>query len=99
VLRHVTVLKLAEEEAEAIGDLDALGVAEIVVTAGTNGSRVITRDGDVHVPARFVAADPTGAGDAFAIGYLGSRADGHSPLSAARRATALVAALMAGGAR
>jgi sugar/nucleoside kinase (ribokinase family) len=99
VLRHVTVLKLAEEEAEAIGDLDTLGVAEIVVTAGANGSRVRTGGRDVHVPARFVAADPTGAGDAFAVGYLGSRADGHSPLSAARRATALVAALMAGGAR
>jgi sugar/nucleoside kinase (ribokinase family) len=99
VLRHVTVLKLAEEEAEVIGDLDALGVAEIVVTAGANGSRVITRGREVHVPAHFVAADPTGAGDAFAVGYLGSRADGHSPVSAARRATALVAALMAGGAR
>ncbi len=99
VLRHVTVLKLAEEEAEAVGDLAALGVPEIVVTAGANGSRVITRDREVHVPARFVAADPTGAGDAFAVGYLGSRADGHSPLSAARRATALVAALMARGAR
>jgi sugar/nucleoside kinase (ribokinase family) len=97
VLRHVTVLKLAEEEAEAFGDLAGLGVPEIVVTAGANGSRVITRDRDVHVPAYFVAADPTGAGDAFAVGYLGSRADGHSPLSAARRATALVAALMAGG--
>lgn len=99
VLRHVTVLKLAEEEAEVVGDLHALGVAEIVVTAGANGSRVITRDREFHVPAHFVAADPTGAGDAFAVGYLGSRADGHSPLSAARRATALVAALMAGGAR
>jgi sugar/nucleoside kinase (ribokinase family) len=99
VLRHVTVLKLAEEEAEAVGDLAALGVPEIVVTAGANGSRVITREGDVHVPAHFVAADPTGAGDAFAVGYLGARAEGHSPLSAARRATALVAALMTRGAR
>jgi sugar/nucleoside kinase (ribokinase family) len=99
VLRHVSVLKLAEEEAEAVGDLAELGVPEIVVTSGANGSRVITRDRDVHVPARFVVADPTGAGDAFAVGYLGSRADGHSPLSAARRATALVAALLAGGAQ
>ena len=99
VLRHVTVLKLAEEEAAALGDLAALGVPEIVVTAGPRGSRVVTRGSDTHVPARFVASDPTGAGDAFAVGYLGARADGHNPLSAARRATALVAALLAGGAR
>jgi sugar/nucleoside kinase (ribokinase family) len=51
------------------------------------------------VPARLVAADPTGAGDAFAVAYLGSRAGGHAPASAARRATALVAALLAEGVR
>ena len=99
LLRHVTVLKLAEEEAAAIGDIASLDVAEIVVTSGPLGSRVVTRDGDVHVPARWVAADPTGAGDAFAVAYAGSRAEGHSPLSAARRATALVAALLAGNER
>jgi sugar/nucleoside kinase (ribokinase family) len=60
---------------------------------------VITRHGVEHVPARLVAADPTGAGDAFAVAYLGSRAGGHAPASAARRATALVAALLAEGVR
>ena len=95
LLRHVDVLKVAEEEAEAIGGIDDLGVPEIVVTSGPRGSRVITRDGDVHVPAHWVAADPTGAGDAFAVAYAGSRADGHGPLSSSRRATALVAALLA----
>ena len=58
VLRHVTVLKLAEEEAEAVGDLAALGVPEIIVTAGANGSRVITRDRDAHVPARLRRGGP-----------------------------------------
>jgi sugar/nucleoside kinase (ribokinase family) len=99
LLRHVSVLKLAEEEAAVIGDLAALGVAEIGVTAGPEGSRVITRDGETHVPARPVAGDPTGAGDAFAVAYIASRAEGHSPVSAARRATALVAALLARGPR
>lgn len=99
VLRHVTVLKLAEEEAAAIGDVAALGVPEVIVTAGSNGARVLTRDGEARVPARYVAADPTGAGDAFAVAYLGSRAEGHNPVSAARRATALVAALLTGSAR
>jgi sugar/nucleoside kinase (ribokinase family) len=99
LLRHVAVLKLATEEAEAIGDLASLGVPEILVTAGTAGSTVITRDGVEHVPANLVAADPTGAGDAFAVGYLGARASGHAPSSAARRATALVAVLLAEGDR
>jgi sugar/nucleoside kinase (ribokinase family) len=98
LLQHVAVLKLAEEEAEAIGDVASLGVPEIIVTAGQAGSTVITRDGAEHVPARWVASDPTGAGDAFAVAYLGSRAGGHAPASAARRATALVAALLAEGA-
>jgi sugar/nucleoside kinase (ribokinase family) len=99
LLRHVHVLKLAEEEAEAIGDLGALDVPEIVVTTGPDGCRIVTRDGETHVPAQPVQGDPTGAGDAFAVAYMGARAEGHAPVSAARRATALVAALMAGRAR
>jgi sugar/nucleoside kinase (ribokinase family) len=98
-LRHVRVLKLAEEEAAAIGDVVELGVPEILVTAGSEGSRVITRDGETHVPARPLPHDPTGAGDAFAVTYAASRAEGHRPVSAARRATALVAALMSGSVR
>jgi sugar/nucleoside kinase (ribokinase family) len=99
LLHHVAVLKLAEEEAEAIGDVASLGVPEILVTAGPGGSTVITRGGAEHVPASWVPSDPTGAGDAFAVAYLDSRARGHAPASAARRATALVAALLAEDAR
>jgi sugar/nucleoside kinase (ribokinase family) len=99
VLRHVTVLKLAEEEAAAVGDPRELGVPEVLVTRGPVGSTVITRDGATDVPARAVDADPTGAGDAFSAAYLASRADGHRPLSAARRATAIVGALLAGRVR
>jgi sugar/nucleoside kinase (ribokinase family) len=94
LLRHVTVLKLAEEEAAAIGDLGELGVAEVLVTDGPRGSRLVTADGETPVPTRPVDGDPTGAGDAFAVTYLASRAAGHNPLSAAQRATALVAALI-----
>jgi len=93
ILRHVTVLKLAEEEA-AVVDLDSLDVPEVLVTAGAAGARVITRSGVEDVAAHAVDADPTGAGDAFAVTYLASRADGHAPVSAARRATALVGALL-----
>src|SRR5581483_9757062 len=84
----------AAEEAEAVGDLGALGVAEILVTYGARGARVIAGGEETHVAARDVHADPTGAGDAFAVTYLAARADGHRPVSAARRATALVAALL-----
>jgi sugar/nucleoside kinase (ribokinase family) len=104
LLRHVTILKLAEEEARAIvGDADleelrALAVPEIVVTFGLHGSLVLTRNLAERVRAHPVDADPTGAGDAFSVAYLAARAAGHGPASAARRATALVAAMIAGGA-
>jgi sugar/nucleoside kinase (ribokinase family) len=100
VLRHVTVLKLAEEEARTIvGDaelesLRELGVPEVLVTFGRDGSLVITRDAAVHVPAREIPTDPTGAGDAYAVSYAAARAGGHAPTSAARRATAVVATMM-----
>lgn len=105
LLRFVTVLKLAEEEARAIvGDaeleeLRGLGVPEVVVTFGIAGSLVLTRTAAERIRAHPVRADPTGAGDAFSVAYMAGRASGHAPVSAARRATALVAALLAGSRR
>ncbi|HET7568736.1 MAG TPA: carbohydrate kinase family protein [Gaiellaceae bacterium] len=105
LLRHVSILKLAEEEARAIvgdGDLEelrGLGVPEVVVTFGLAGSLVLARGVAERVQAWPVDADPTGAGDAFSVAYLGARAAGHAPVSAARRATALVASLLAEGVR
>jgi len=104
LLRHVAILKASEEEARVlVGDaepesLAELGVPEIVLTLGAAGSVVIVRGSAEHVPARPVGdvADPTGAGDAFAAAYLAARSEGHAPASAARRATALVAALLMG---
>ena len=100
-LRHVSILKLAEEEAFALGadsegeGLSELGVREVIVTLGPRGSLVL-RDGAVcRVPAHPIeSVDPTGAGDAFAAAYLVSRGIGQSPGTAARRATAVVAALL-----
>ena len=96
VLRHVWMLKLAVEEAEALGDLRELGVPEVLVTYGAAGATVITPDESTEVPARVVDADPTGAGDAFAASYLASRAAGHRPVAAAHRAPAIVSALLGG---
>jgi sugar/nucleoside kinase (ribokinase family) len=105
LLRHVSILKLGEEEARTIlgdGELEELrelGVPEIVVTFGAGGSLVLTRDATVRLTARPVHGDPTGAGDAFSVSYLSARAGGHRPISAARCASALVSALLTATAR
>jgi sugar/nucleoside kinase (ribokinase family) len=98
LLRHVAILKVSEEEARVLGPLAELGVPEIVLTRGAAGAVVFLHGSPEEIPARPVGGevDPTGAGDAFAVSYLAARADGHAPASAARRATALVAALLLG---
>src|SRR5436305_1916795 len=102
VLRHVSVLKLAEEEARVlVGEpsadaLSSLGVPEVVVTLGSRGSLVFAGgrlERVVGTPAGG-EIDPTGAGDAFAVAYLVSRQGGRAPVAAARRATGLVARLL-----
>ena len=101
-LRRVSILKLAEEEAQVlVGDPDqdglrSLGVPEVVVTMGSRGSLLLA-DGRLERVAASAATadvDPTGAGDAFAAAYLASRATGHGARAAARRATAVVAGLL-----
>lgn len=107
LLRHVTILKLAEEEAVAAAggvDLDSLrslGVPEVVVTLGSRGAIVLAGGRLERVPASPVRGkvDPTGAGDAFSIAYLAARSGGHAPVAAARRAAAVVSALLAGKSR
>jgi sugar/nucleoside kinase (ribokinase family) len=99
VLDQVSVLKLAEEEYEAIGREPAeFGVPEVLVTRGARGSHVWAGGRLEEVPARPVDPrfDPTGAGDAFIAAYLDARCTGHPPASAAKRATAVVAAVLAG---
>ena len=94
LLEHVTVLKLADDEAAVIDDPTSLGVPELLLTHGSRGATVYAAGRRVDVPARAVARDATGAGDAFSAVYLASRADGLTPASAARRATTAVAALL-----
>ena len=103
-LRHVTILKLNDEEAETlVGSADpnrvrALGVPEVLLTLGSQGAIVITDDVVERIPAQesggFV--DPTGAGDMFSASYLVSRATGAHPIVAARAATNTVAEFLAG---
>jgi sugar/nucleoside kinase (ribokinase family) len=95
LLEHVQILKLAEEEAEVVGAVDKLGVPEVLVTYGERGSRVYFEGRVEDVGAWPVAADPTGSGDAFAAAYLAGRSEGLTPGSAARRAAAVVEAMLA----
>jgi sugar/nucleoside kinase (ribokinase family) len=95
LLRHIWILKLAEEEAAVIGDIPALGVREVVVTSGSQGATVHVGGSREQIPARPLPGDPTGAGDAFATSYVVARNAGFAPAGAARRATAVVASLLA----
>lgn len=102
VLEHVSILKLAEEEAlAAAGSLEpealaALGPPEVVVTFGSRGALVVANGRAERVRAEAVDADPTGSGDAFSAGYVASRSAGFAPVAAARRATSLVGTLLSG---
>ncbi len=98
VLRHVWVLKLNDEEAELMGDPSELPVPEVLVTHGSRGATVYAAGRTDEVPAYAIGADPTGAGDGFCAAYIASRSAGLAPAAAARRATAVVAAVLAGAA-
>jgi sugar/nucleoside kinase (ribokinase family) len=103
VLHHVEILKLNDEEAETlVGSaeperLHALDVPEVILTLGSRGAWVVTRDLVEHVSAEPVDGDvdPTGAGDTYSVAYLVQRAAGAEPVEAARVAAATVAAFLA----
>jgi sugar/nucleoside kinase (ribokinase family) len=95
VLRHIWALKLSDEEAEVVGNPAALGVREVLVTHGVRGSTVYVEGRAEGVGAWSIEADPTGAGDAFSVAYVAARESGFPPVAAARRATAVVADVLA----
>jgi sugar/nucleoside kinase (ribokinase family) len=98
VLRHVWVLKLARDEVEALGGEKAvagLGVAELLLTDGSNGAQLVSGGRRERIAIRRVDTEnPTGAGDAFLAGYVWARAAGHRPLSAARNAGTIAARVL-----
>ena len=96
LLRHISVLKLSDEEAEILGDPARLGVREVLVTHGSRGATVYTGGTIEQVESDPIDADPTGAGDAFCISYVVGRAGGLEPLDAARRACGIVSELLRG---
>lgn len=103
LLRYVRILKLSEEEAEALlghvseTTVSTLAVPEVVVTLGPAGSIVFAGGRFEHVQAKPLGEiDPTGAGDSFAAAYLAARSTGHTPVGAAQRASALVTGILEG---
>lgn len=98
ILRHVTALKLNEEEVEALGGEErvaALGVPELLLTKGSTGAVVVARGARERVPVRpILTSNPTGAGDAFLAGYVWARAAGHRPGSAAHHAATTAARVL-----
>jgi 2-dehydro-3-deoxygluconokinase len=65
------------DESEAVRDILAAGVTEVVVKRGARGATGFTAEGSADRPARQVdAVDLVGAGDAFVAGYLSGLLDG-----------------------
>ncbi|MFE9452248.1 sugar kinase [Streptomyces sp. NPDC006739] len=63
-------------EPEAVHDLLAAGITEVVVKRGARGATAFTADGATDRAARqVVAVDLVGAGDAFVAGYLSALLD------------------------
>jgi len=100
LLRHLDVLKLAEDEAVIVADgafdiatARALGVPEILVTYGSEGCDIYKDDTVVRVPAawRVMDVQTTGAGDMFTACYVAHRAAGADPRRAVEIASELVA--------
>jgi sugar/nucleoside kinase (ribokinase family) len=101
LLQHVSILKLAEEEAALLvagvdeRALRELGVSEVVVTLGSRGCIVYADGFAEHVRAHAVVVrDPTGSGDAFSAVYLAARSGGAAPVAAGRIACSAVAGLL-----
>jgi adenosine kinase len=75
-------------------EADVIKVAQVlVITLGAQGSRVITKDGEMLVKA--VAApqlkDPTGAGDAYRAGYIKGMRLGWTPTKCAQLGSTVAA--------
>jgi len=84
VIRQVDVMLIAEEEARqyaetpslraAVRHILSLGPSQLVIKQGSYGALLFSRDGSYHAAPAYPledVQDPTGAGDAFAGGFLG----------------------------
>ena len=99
LLRHVSVLKVAESEVETLGGEEAVaafGIPETILSQGSRGAVLLAGGRRERIAVRRLdrSVDPTGAGDAFLAAYVWARAAGHRPLSAARHAASTTARVL-----
>ncbi len=80
LLKHVDIIILSEFEFKMLGvsEKEILKyVSVLVVTLGERGSKAYTEGKEVYCPAfKVKAVDTTGAGDAFAAGFLKAMLEG-----------------------
>ena len=105
LLRHLTVLKLSEDETAVLaaehergGTLDTLsGIPELLLTLGFRGAEIRAGGAVSHVAPDRVIADvqTTGAGDVFMIAYLIGRHRGLAPTAAASLGANVAAGMLA----
>ena len=100
-LEHVEVLKLSLEEAAVLGveptaaSMAAIGVPEVVLTAGSRGAWIYVRGAVVEIATEAAAVrDTTGAGDGFIACYLHARLEGASGADAGAFAARAVADML-----
>jgi sugar/nucleoside kinase (ribokinase family) len=104
LLRHLTTLKLSEDETAVVasehgreGVLDRLSaVSELLLTHGSRGAEIRVGGALSQVAPDQVIADvqTTGAGDVFMIAYLIGRARDLAPTAAARLGANVAAAML-----
>ena len=79
----------AQNEEEAIAELLARGIAEIILKRGAAGASHYSQAGRVDIAAHNVTeTDPTGAGDSFGGAYIALRKNGADITTALRYANA-----------
>jgi len=100
LLKHLEVVKADVEEARILTGMASpeaaarwllsAGVGEVLVTAGSRGSLVMTAAGRFPIPAFHppAAVDTTGCGDTYLAAYLFRRREGGSVAASARFAAA-----------
>ncbi len=88
------VLIANDYEMELVKTKTGMGVPQLlnrtealIITKGENGSVVVTKEAQTHVPVAKLlkpAIDPTGAGDAFRAGVIKALLEGHSLIEGCR---------------
>lgn len=98
LLGHLSVLKLADDEAQIVGGgagapqiAERLGVPEIIFSHGSHGAEVFCAGEVTHLEPRSVyTGNVTGAGDSLMTAYVIARQRGQAPVAAARQAISVV---------